>query len=170
MTTDQMPLPLPEPCGAISEGYDGFPWKSIGTFSDAGHITNMPNGTKVYAEPDVLASIQQHAAQCVAAANSEIDRLRFELAKVNNEFGSETADWPEAWTRVAKLKEIQREACQELAAERERARVLVEALREALDSLAYVERMHGLQITGGLVRLAVIKRGVAALATYGDKP
>lgn len=28
-----------------------------------------------------------------------------EMAKVNNEFGSENADWPEAWRRVAELKE-----------------------------------------------------------------
>ena len=34
-----------------------------------------------------------------------LEAARRELAKVNNEFGSENADWPEAWRRVAELKE-----------------------------------------------------------------
>lgn len=36
----------------------------------------------------------------------EIERLRTELANVNNEFGSQTADWPDAWKRVAELKQL----------------------------------------------------------------
>jgi hypothetical protein len=35
----------------------------------------------------------------------KLEAARRELAKVNNEFGSETADWPEAWRRVAEVKE-----------------------------------------------------------------
>lgn len=34
-----------------------------------------------------------------------LEAARRELAKVNNEFGSENADWPEAWRRVAEVKE-----------------------------------------------------------------
>ena len=34
-----------------------------------------------------------------------LESARAELAKVNNEFGSENADWPEAWRRVAEVKE-----------------------------------------------------------------
>ena len=34
-----------------------------------------------------------------------LEAARREMAKVNNEFGSENADWPEAWRRVAELKE-----------------------------------------------------------------
>ena len=35
----------------------------------------------------------------------KLEAARRELAKVNNEFGSENADWPEAWRRVAEVKE-----------------------------------------------------------------
>ncbi|MBA1157753.1 hypothetical protein [Microvirga mediterraneensis] len=45
---------------------------------------------------------------------AERDRLRKELEAVNNEFGSQTADWPEAWTRVAKLKQINGERWQRI--------------------------------------------------------
>jgi chromosome segregation ATPase len=38
-------------------------------------------------------------------AKAELEELRVELAKVNNEFGSETADWPDAWRRVAAVKQ-----------------------------------------------------------------
>ena len=34
------------------------------------------------------------------------EQLRTELANVNNEFGSQTADWPDAWKRVAELKQL----------------------------------------------------------------
>lgn len=34
-----------------------------------------------------------------------LEAARRELAKVNNEFGSENADWPETWRRVAEVKE-----------------------------------------------------------------
>ena len=39
-------------------------------------------------------------------AADEIERLRSDLANVNNEFGSQTADWPDAWKRVAELKQL----------------------------------------------------------------
>ena len=47
------------------------------------------------------------ACEAIAAeADAEIERLRTELANVNNEFGSQTADWPDAWKRVAALKQL----------------------------------------------------------------
>ena len=59
-------------------------------------------------------------------AADEIERLRAELANVNNEFGSQTADWPDAWKRVADLKQLSNDRWRE--AERLRA-----ALRNLLD-------------------------------------
>jgi len=38
-------------------------------------------------------------------AKAELGELRYELARVNNEFGCETADWPHAWRRVAAVKQ-----------------------------------------------------------------
>lgn len=45
-------------------------------------------------------------ARVLHAAAAEIERLRDELARVNNEFGSATPDWPEPWKRVADLKQL----------------------------------------------------------------
>ena len=36
---------------------------------------------------------------------ARLEWARAQLAKVNNEFGSENADWPDAWRRVAEVKE-----------------------------------------------------------------
>lgn len=41
----------------------------------------------------------------IAKQAAEIESLRNEYAKVNNEFGSETYAWPDAWVRVAELKQ-----------------------------------------------------------------
>jgi len=49
--------------------------------------------------------IAKLAADALAAQDAEIAALRAELEKVNNEFGSQTADWPDAWKRVAQVKE-----------------------------------------------------------------
>ena len=43
-------------------------------------------------------------ARC-AVLELKLEAARRELAKVNNEFGSENAEWPEAWRRVAEVKE-----------------------------------------------------------------
>lgn len=47
----------------------------------------------------------KEAAALLVAQATRLDWARTQLAKVNNEFGSETADWPDAWRRVAELKE-----------------------------------------------------------------
>jgi hypothetical protein len=44
--------------------------------------------------------------QIIMDQEREIERLRTELANVNNEFGSQTADWPNAWERVAEIKRL----------------------------------------------------------------
>ncbi|OPZ09993.1 MAG: hypothetical protein BWZ07_02906 [Alphaproteobacteria bacterium ADurb.BinA280] len=74
-------------------------------------------------------------------AKAELEELRAELAKVNNEFGCETADWPDAWRRVAAVKQEAgkwfRES-EELRAENER-------LKEQLKTCATI-------LTGELIR------------------
>lgn len=54
--------------------------------------------------------------ETVSQIIADRDRLRAELAQVNNEFGSETADWPEAWRRVSDLKDRGRILWQEVEA------------------------------------------------------
>ncbi len=58
-------------------------------------------------------------------AADEIERLQAELANVNNEFGSQTADWPDAWKRVAELKQLSNDRWRE-----------AERLRAALNDIA----------------------------------
>ncbi len=49
---------------------------------------------------------QRHKAEAKCEVlEMKLEAARREMAKVNNEFGSENADWPEAWRRVAELKE-----------------------------------------------------------------
>ena len=64
-------------------------------------------------------------------AADEIERLRTELANVNNEFGSQTADWPDAWKRVAELKQLSNDRWRE-----------AERLRAALDRIAEYPRQR----------------------------
>ncbi len=64
-------------------------------------------------------------------ANAEIERLQAELANVNNEFGSQTADWPDAWKRVADLKQLSNDRWRE-----------TERLRAALDRIAEYPRQR----------------------------
>jgi len=47
----------------------------------------------------------KEAASLLLVQAMKLDALRHELAMVNNEFGSQTADWPEAYRRVAEVKE-----------------------------------------------------------------
>lgn len=58
----------------------------------------------------IKAIVEIEISNCIfkdtgAGLMREAQRLRDELAKVNNEFGSATADWPDAWHRVAQLKQ-----------------------------------------------------------------
>ena len=53
---------------------------------------------------DVLAEVRAQKNK-ILVQTTKLEAARSELARVNNEFGSETADWPEAWRRVAELKE-----------------------------------------------------------------
>lgn len=60
---------------------------------------------------DLISRLRDLHMQCgglslYAEAADEIDRLQAELENVNNEFGSQTADWPDAWKRVAELKQL----------------------------------------------------------------
>lgn len=68
-------------------------------------------------------------------AKAELGELRAELAKVNNEFGCETADWPDAWRRVAAVKQEAgkwfRES-EELRAENERLKDQLKACATTL--------------------------------------
>ena len=64
-------------------------------------------------------------------AADEIERLQAELANVNNEFGSQTADWPDAWKRVAELKQLSNDRWRE-----------AERLRAALDRIAEYPRQR----------------------------
>ena len=52
----------------------------------------------------VLSEVQAQKNKILVQA-AKLETARLELARVNNEFGSETADWPEAWKRVAEVKE-----------------------------------------------------------------
>jgi len=83
---------------------------------------------------DLISRLYRYGKElqvCNEAAD-EIERLRAELANVNNEFGSQTADWPDAWKRVADLKQLSNDRWRE--AERLRA-----ALRNLLDmDVAYM--------------------------------
>jgi len=47
----------------------------------------------------------KEAASLLLVQATRLEWARAQLAKVNNEFGSETADWPDAWRRVAEVKE-----------------------------------------------------------------
>lgn len=60
---------------------------------------------------DVAATSQKAKAELEALRNNitlleqKLADYRTELIKVNNEFGCQTADWPDAWRRVAVLKQ-----------------------------------------------------------------
>lgn len=54
--------------------------------------------------PELAANLERENA----ALRDKCKWLERELAAVNNEFGSETAYWPEAWKRVAELKDAAR--------------------------------------------------------------
>ncbi|MBK8106018.1 MAG: hypothetical protein IPK42_10755 [Betaproteobacteria bacterium] len=72
----------------------------IGAFADA--LTNGQSGDWVL--DDIARAFAAGAARC-AVLELKLEAARRELAKVNNEFGSENAEWPEAWRRVAEVKE-----------------------------------------------------------------
>ena len=40
----------------------------------------------------------------ISELEQENERLCEELVKANNEFGSETSDWPDLWRRISELK------------------------------------------------------------------
>ena len=75
----------------------------------------MPTGYKPTKPWDLLVE-----------AADEIERLRAELANVNNEFGSQTADWPDAWQRVADLKQLANDRWRE----NERLRTVLQRIAE----------------------------------------
>ena len=50
----------------------------------------------------------------VQEAADALEAAQRELAKANNEFGSETAHWPDLWKRIAELKEQAGEQWREL--------------------------------------------------------
>jgi len=80
-------------------------------------------------------------ADCIEKENA----LRAELARVNNEFGSMTAEWPNAWERVAALKESNRALRADLEraqSERDEARAvrITDSVHEA--NLATIQRQH----------------------------
>lgn len=61
------------------------------------------------------------------AQAAEVARLTMELEKANNEFGSQTAAWPNLWRRIAQLKELSGERYRRA----ETAEAEVARLREA---------------------------------------
>lgn len=74
----------------VSLGADGMGWG--------------PDPAMLEEAADKIVSLHaelQHARDGL----TNLEAARRELAKVNNEFGSENADWPEAWRRVAEVKE-----------------------------------------------------------------
>lgn len=72
-------------------------------------------------------------------AEAENERLRKELEAVNNEFGSQTADWPGAWERVAELKRTLCERWREIERLHAKANIWITLAGQhaaALDSIA----------------------------------
>lgn len=69
------------------------------------HVAGAVNTEKYEAVP-----VQKHLASLSGenAPSDEMDRLREELEKANNEFGCETSEWPGLWRRIASLKEALR--------------------------------------------------------------
>lgn len=57
-----------ESIGEVESASDGYPWKRVAVFGYAPHpIADIPNGTKVYAEPHVIAEIERLRAELAAA-------------------------------------------------------------------------------------------------------
>ncbi len=70
------------------------------------HLARMQSALEQTAtrSADYLRKAIKAEAKC-EVLELNLESARAELAKVNNEFGSENADWPEAWRRVAEVKE-----------------------------------------------------------------
>jgi len=91
-------------------------------------IRRKMKGGSLFAEDEIVVLLK------------EIDALRAELEKVNNEFGSMTANWPNAWERVSALKESNRALRADLETtinQRDRAVEDLRACAEVLASFAY---------------------------------
>lgn len=83
----------------------------------------------------------------------ERERLRAELEKANNEFGSETSEWPHLWRRIADLKEYQRKA----EVDNERLRKINDGVDQALKTPFCVlfldgRNEHGSHVLSGYPR------------------
>lgn len=82
---------------------------------------------------DEMALSRKLAAELLAATGQR-DQLKLELERVNNEFGGQTFEWPDAWKRVSNLKSSNRELGSALTA--------VQAERDALRYALLKARSH----------------------------
>lgn len=76
------------------------------------------------------------------ASEARVGQLESELSKVNNEFGSATADWPDAWRRVAELKSIAGARYRALETLKARVAVLEEVAEETMGGLIKGTELH----------------------------
>ena len=96
----QMPMEQARELAASEAGPD---WYARG--QDWGLADALTNGQRDdWVLDDIARAFAAGAARC-AVLELKLEAARRELAKVNNEFGSENAEWPEAWRRVAEVKE-----------------------------------------------------------------
>ena len=96
----QMPMEQARELAASEAGPDWYARGQDWGLADA--LTNGQSGDWVL--DDIARAFAAGAARC-AVLELKLEAARRELAKVNNEFGSENAEWPEAWRRVAEVKE-----------------------------------------------------------------
>lgn len=100
MTADDLMRLVNRYVEACDDLGDGLFEKPL-TTTDALHAKATELHGQILAEAYRLQDVESAAM----AQALKLEAARSELAKVNNEFGSETADWPDAWRRVAEVKE-----------------------------------------------------------------
>lgn len=93
----------------------------------------------------------------------ENKRLKAELAKANNEFGSETPDWPDLWKRIADLKEISNDRWRENERLKSVLREVIRIIENQEDGVLYTDDVIGWMMAfcdaADLVRAALAEGG-----------
>lgn len=114
-----------EACDDLGEGLFEKPLSK----TDALHAKATELHGQILAEAYRLQAVES-AAMTQSMKHETVCR---ELAKVNNEFGSENADWPDAWRRVAEVKERAGRLWRDNEALRAALTLAVQAMRAPLD-------------------------------------
>lgn len=82
-------------------------------------------------DEELIARLRDLGIRSASLAADRIEALVGELAAANNEFGSQTANWPYLWRRIAELKEDYNERWRRA----EKAEARAERLEEALEKM-----------------------------------